>query len=320
MNKQCYQKPNPSDWQGRKTLPGAGIQYWHQAVVLADLQHEPLPELDLAMLGYACDEGVRRNQGRTGAIEGPARIRQQLGKMAFHLGQKRLADFGDIKAAQERMELAQETFSMAIHRLLDAQIFPIGLGGGHDMAYANARGILEHLSQRDPAARLGIINLDAHFDLRPVQEQPNSGTPFNQLISEYGERVAYFPIGIQEAANPPQLFELARDWGIDFIRAEDCSAHHWPQVSGQLYSFIEAQDYLYLTIDLDGFSAAFAPGVSAPSVMGFSPDFAIQVLSLLTASKKLISCDLAELNPLYDRDQQTAQLAARLINKISLSL
>jgi formiminoglutamase len=315
-----YKKTEPQIWSGRKVDPQLGTQYWYQAVEVADLQLPNLTHADIGLLGYAVDEGVRRNQGRPGAAEGPDHIRQQLAKLAYHLREKKIADFGDIRIAQHTMEAAQESFAQGICQLLRQQIFPIGLGGGHDIAYANAKGVLQYLQEKAPQAVLGIINLDAHFDLRPVTHQPNSGTPFNQLLSQYPDQVGYFPIGIQRAANPPMLFELARQWQVPFIAAEACRDDHITGISSLVADFIDQYDYLYLSIDLDGFSSTFAPGVSAPSPMGFSPFFAEAIITAITASKKLISCDLAELNPIFDQDQQTARLVARLINKIADSL
>jgi len=69
-----------------------------------------------------------------------------------------------------------------------------------------------------------------------------------------------------------------------------------------------------VTIDLDGFSSAYAPGVSASSPMGFSPEVVLESLELIFASKKMISIDIAEMNPKYDIDNRTAKLAASLVH------
>ncbi|HKK73697.1 MAG TPA: formimidoylglutamase [Saprospiraceae bacterium] len=320
MNQHFYQPPQITLWTGRPTNPEISIQYWYQAVQLADLRQSIWPEADIGLLGYACDEGVRRNQGRTGAAQGPESIRRQLAKIAFHLSGKKVVDFGNIQPVNEKMEETQEYFAQGVFQLLHKQIFPIGLGGGHDIAYAHVSGLLNYLKQKQAKASLGVINLDAHFDLRPVKGRGNSGTPFYQLLSEWDSQLGYLPIGIQAAANPPQLFAIARQQKVPFIKAEECQMSSLPSVLKKVADFIQSYDYIYLSIDLDGFSSAFAPGVSAPSVMGFTPYFAQEIISAIIPSGKLISCDIAELNPKFDRDQQTAQLAARLINKISLSL
>lgn len=77
---------------------------------------------------------------------------------------------------------------------------------------------------------------------------------------------------------------------------------------------------MYLTIDLDGFSSAYAPGVSAPSPDGFDPVFIYKVLDFVLKSKKVISCDIAELNPDFDIDENTAFLAARLVDYIAQNI
>jgi len=61
-------------------------------------------------------------------------------------------------------------------------------------------------------------------------------------------------------------------------------------------------------------SSAYAPGVSAPSPLGFTPYFVFKVLVFLFESKKVISFDIAELNPSLDRDKLTANLAAKIID------
>ena len=84
----------------------------------------------------------------------------------------------------------------------------------------------------------------------------------------------------------------------------------------QLNEFITPLDGIYLTIDLDGFSSSYAPGVSAASPMGYTPDALIPCLDLILKSGKLKSMDIAELNPPLDRDGQTSALAASLIHRV----
>ena len=88
------------------------------------------------------------------------------------------------------------------------------------------------------------------------------------------------------------------------------------EVKNQLNTFIQQHDYLYITIDLDGFSSAYAPGVSAPSPLGFSPSFIFKILKHLFQTQKIVALDLAELNPKYDQDGVTARLAAHLLDTV----
>ncbi len=317
-----YRPAEKAFWQGRKSNPDIANQYWHQEIILADLnQNQTKLESDIALIGYACDEGVRRNRGRIGAQEGPLAIRERLAKQPVHFENKSVADVGDIVCNDDDMEACQELFATQISNLLNQNIFPIAIGGGHDMAYAHFKGIKNSL--KNPNAKIGIINFDAHFDLRPVETKANSGTPFNQILHEYQEDVYYFAVGIQQQSNIKQLFEIAHaDKRINFAINYDCESSNTELavLQARMEPFIEKVDYLYVTIDMDGFSSAYAPGVSAPSPLGFTPYFVFKMISFLFATKKVIAFDIAELNPSFDRDKLTANLAAKIIDFVVMNL
>ena len=234
-----------------------------------------------------------------------------------------MVDAGDIVCVDDDMEACQKMFSIAISDLLKQNIFPIALGGGHDMAYGHFMGIwddIKHTNKR----RVAIINFDAHFDLRPVEGRGNSGTPFNQLLSEFeemNEHVDYFAIGIQQQSNTKELFEIAKRENVSYAINYDCesSSMEMEALKNRLKPIIERNDYLYISLDLDGFSSAYAPGVSAPSPLGFTPYFVFKLLSFLFATQKVIAFDIAELNPSIDRDRHTANLAAKIVDFVVMN-
>ncbi len=76
---------------------------------------------------------------------------------------------------------------------------------------------------------------------------------------------------------------------------------------------IDQNDIIYLSVCLDVFAAAFAPGVSATQPLGLFPWHIIPLIRQLAASGKVISYDIAELSPKHDIDGITAKLAANLI-------
>lgn len=312
-NADYYQSPPQNIGQGRPSPPEKGTQYWYQNVQTGNLdQLTPATQSTIGLLGYACDEGVRRNLGRPGAKAGPEAFRKQFAKLACHFPNQPVLDFGTICCDDQNLEAAQQNLSLAVQRLRENAVFPLVVGGGHDVAYGHGRGLLHHIQKNTPEQRLGIVNFDAHFDLRPLSDAPSSGTPFYQLLEEFGTEVAYFAVGIQPPANPPELFEIAEAHGVAFVLSESCQEQHLKAALGQLRTFLARVEQVYITIDLDGFASAFAPGVSAPSPMGFSPQFVLQLLRVLWESGKVIALDMAELNPEYDQDQRTATLAARL--------
>jgi formiminoglutamase len=316
-----YQSGKRIYWTGRKSNPDIGNQYWYQEIELYDISDvTDKKQIDIALLGYVCDEGVRRNLGRVGSEQGPRVIRERLAKLPVHFNSKRVADVGDVICIDEDMESCQFAFSKIISLLIIRKIFPLAIGGGHDMAYGHFMGIRDAIKNTSKK-KIGIINFDAHFDLRPVEGKSNSGTPFNQIITElkkYNETVDYFTIGIQRQSNTKELFEIAKKHQVDYAINYDCESSNEEMKSLQqrLIPFITRNDYLYLTIDLDGFSSAYAPGVSAPSPLGFTPYFVFKMLRFLFETKKVISCDIVELNPTLDRDDLTANLAAKLVDFI----
>lgn len=323
-----YQPAQRLYWTGRKSNPDMGKQYWYQEIGLLDindlgsgLQSDKKP--DIGILGYICDEGVRRNLGRVGASEGPRVVRERLAKLPLHFDTTSVADFGDVICIDEDMEACQQAFSTIISQLITQNIFPIGIGGGHDMAYGHFMGIYEAIKD-SPKNSIGIINFDAHFDLRPMEKKGNSGTPINQIISELrknNKTVDYFAIGIQQQSNTKELFEIAKKEDISYAINYDCesSGTEMQALQKRLALFISENDYLYITIDMDGFSSAYAPGVSAPSPLGFTPYFVFKMLTFLFESNKVISCDIVELNPLLDRDNLTANLVAKLVDFIVIN-
>jgi formiminoglutamase len=289
-------------------------QYWHQEVLVSDLEDlQTNNATTIGIIGYVCDEGVKRNQGRIGAQKGPKSIRTKLGRLPIHFENKKITDFGNVVCIDENLEDCQKALSNAISKLITYNILPIAIGGGHDIAYANFNGIKEAVKNISKN-KIGIINFDAHFDLRAVETQPNSGTPFHQILTENNE-VNYFAIGIQQQSNPKELFEIAAEKKVSYVSNFDCEIFS-DALKSKLNAFIKEVDYVYITIDMDGFSAAYAPGVSAPSTLGFTPNFVYKALDFIFLSKKVISCDIAELNPDFDIDNRTASLAAKLLDYI----
>ncbi|MEE9371612.1 MAG: formimidoylglutamase [Saprospiraceae bacterium] len=317
MNKSNYIPPHSSIWTGRKTPSELGHLYYYQAIELNNLQQKIMTNSsknNFVILGYECDEGVRRNNGRLGAEQGPKEIIKALGKLAFHDQNCSIYYGGGIKCFGEDLESCQESFSQIITTLINQNITPIAIGGGHDIAYPHYLGIQKALGN---SQKVGIINFDAHFDLRKMSKRGNSGTPFYQ-IHDYNKSHSldfdYMVLGIQQASNTKDLFEMAEHCNVNYIKSEQCDCSNVGAVKEKVDQFLSGLSHIYVTVDMDGFASSFAPGVSAPSPMGFTPHFFFDVFGHIIDSDKVISMDIAEVNPIFDQDDCTSKLAARIID------
>jgi formiminoglutamase len=281
-----------------------------------DLQIKKRQEPTIALLGYAVDAGVIRNGGRSGAKDGPDSIRKMLGPLANHLHETALVyDYGNIVVEDDNIDAAQLLMRDTIYTCLQEHHLPVILGGGHDAAYPHFLGVQKYLETTGQT--VGIINFDAHFDLRPIIDgKGHSGSPFFQIANQFSNSFNYLVLGIQKASNPKTLFETASSLHCNFLEIEQFNIAHWDLVKKCITNFIGSVDKVYVSIDLDGFSSAYAPGVSAPSPLGFTPEIVWKALDVIIQSNKLLSVDIVELNPAYDKDNATARLAARCVEYI----
>lgn len=314
-----YQSPDLQYWQGRADSPAASCFF--QIIQLLDLRNE-LPaiadnKLAFAVLGFACDEGIRRNLGRTGAAEGPIQIKQTLAKLPIQQHTFTCYDAGNITCTDGNLENAQAALGEAVNLILSHGMIPIVVGGGHELAWGHYQGI----AKKYPTEHLGIINFDAHFDMRPLlpNHEGSSGTPFLQIATahkEYKRRFDYNCIGIQHAGNTKQLFETAKKYGTNIILADDLHMGYMDKSVNFIDRVVDQNQFIYLSLCLDVFAAAHAPGVSAPQALGVNPWQIVPLVRQLAASGKVVSYDIAELSPPYDIDNRTAKIAANFIYEI----
>ncbi len=308
-----YEDADMSLWHGRiDEGPPATSHRWHQCVSALDFDSAPP---GVALLGIACDEGVRRNQGRVGAAAGPDTIRTALANQAWHL-ERPLYDAGNLRCLGGDLEALQREQARQVQRLLDKGHFPLLLGGGHEIAFGSFVGLEQHLEDQPGTGLIGVINLDAHFDLRR-SEAPTSGTPFQQILEHchgVGQPVRYACLGISEAANTAALFARAEQIGALCLRDEELNGWQLAEVERRLTDFIRPCAALHLSIDLDLLPAAVAPGVSAPAARGVGMAELEHLIAHIraTAGDRLRLAEIAEYNPHYDIDGRTARVAARL--------
>tara|TARA_Y100000385_G_scaffold268428_1_gene305459 strand:+ start:5033 stop:6010 length:978 start_codon:yes stop_codon:yes gene_type:complete len=315
-----YNPPESKLWSGRKSKSSSQNHYWHEVIKVFEDGFDKLKSdnlhSDFGILGYSCDEGVRRNNGRQGAKNGPEAIREQLGKLPVQFAKKTITDYGDVFAFEDKIELAQELYSNIICEIIQSGQVSIGIGGSHDIAYGHFCGIKKALSKLG-TDKIGILNFDAHFDLRPTTNGANSGTPFYQIMNEFGSNTNYLALGIQKPSNSELLYKIASELGVNHISIEECELINLDNVLNRIDENFINFDSLYVSIDLDGFASSHAPGVSAPGPFGFSVNFFRSVFEHVLKTKNVVAIDVVELNPKYDIDFITTKLAAQIVSIIT---
>ena len=324
-----YNIVDKSSWQGRIDCEDNFDSFrWHQWVEIIDLQDDNLKpftgKLGFAFLGFCSDYGVKLNKGRIGTAHGPTSIRNELSGLPCAFSQDvKLFDAGNIACDTCSLEEAQKSLGEAVSKILDLNLFPILLGGGHEIAFGHYKGILNHLKEKESHPKIGIINFDAHFDLRPYPEGPTSGTMFKQIAdlnAEIDIDYSYLCLGIQKHSNTISLFNTAEKLGAEYILARDIIHGDYFSLIETVDNFIKDQDHIYVTICSDVFSTAFAPGVSAPQPLGLNPEKVLIFLKHILKSNKVISFDIAEVSPRFDQDNTTANLASVIIFSVVKTL
>jgi len=294
---------------------------WHQWIQVIDLNNSKISEFNgafgIALLGFNCDEGVKRNKGREGAAGAPNQIRKELMNLPCHFKQDlKIFDAGNINVENITLEEGQKSLEEAVSMILSLNLFPIVMGGGHEVALGNYNGIMKNFEISQPKPRVGIINFDAHFDIRPHNKGGSSGTMFSQIADYCAVEEMpfdYFCIGIQQRGNTRLLFNRAKDLGVKYLLAREISNENLVNIFTTIDRFMKNKDHIYITICSDVFASAYAPGVSSAQPLGLQPWAVLTILKHILRSEKAISFDIAEVSPRFDRDNVTANLASTVI-------
>ncbi len=293
------------------------------------------------ILGVPDDRGVALNLGHLGSVEGPRSFRDafyRLYDVRFDSGVwagDGWCDLGDVNLLPT-IEDTHSSLAEVVHFALSCGARRVHvIGGGHDFSFGSYLG-----HSRSCTGILPVINFDAHFDLRPVENGAmSSGTPFRRVIEQLSLRVsggkALLEVGIQRERNPQSLWDFAQSCGVSVAEytarqqpwtyfnlphPADCSLEL--QIKTWLDEWLASEhcsDQFHASIDLDVFHTAAALGTSA------STSFGVPVESLWpcvedTLSRKMCRVvDVAELCPQRDVQSQTARLAAALVFRGALS-
>lgn len=308
-------------WNGRvDSMEDYDAFRWHQWVQPLDLNGDLSDfhcEYGFAFIGFCSEQGVKRNRGRVGTALAPDFIRRQMSNLPCTFDARvKLFDAGNVLCDEISMEEGQRLLGIATERILKLGLFPIVLGGGHETTFGHFQGQLANLKEKKLPLDMGIVNFDAHFDLRPYDKGASSGSMFRQ-IADIMERehtpFRYLPLGIQKHSNTVSLFKYAQEHDVNYILAKEIQTSTYEVILEKIDTFLYRCNSAYMTICTDVFSAAFAPGVSATQALGLEPEAVLPIIKHILRTRKIKGFDICEISPRFDQDDTTAKLGAVII-------
>lgn len=234
-----------------------------------------------------------------GAAKAPALIRKALYSNSMNLYSENgisiatdiVTDKGDFKISNY-FDIERIT-----RKHLEKNNKVISLGGDHSVTFPIVKAYHECYPKLD------ILHIDAHADLYHEYEgDPYShACPFARIMDN-GLAVKLVQVGIR-TLNPHQA-QQAQKYSVDLHEMRNLDLKRIPKF----------ENPLYISLDMDGFDPAFAPGVSHHEPGGLSSRQVIDLIQNLDA--EVVGADIVEYNPTRDFQDMTAYLAAKMMKEL----
>lgn len=224
------------------------------------------------------------------------------------LSEWHVADLGDAGAHRHAWPEAFDAIAQHVAAAMRISDFTIGIGGDHSVTYP----IASSLAGR--SRRLGIIQLDAHHDVRSPTPTPSNGSPIRGLIDAghvRGEDVVQ--IGIHPCANARELAAYCDATGIIRFTGDDVRDRGASACMNDAIAQLAECDRVHLTVDIDVLDRAFAPGTVAALPGGITPGELMQLVEVACSSELVTSMDVVEFDPDRDVSLITAYNVANVV-------
>jgi guanidinopropionase len=266
--------------------------------------------LEVAAVGVPMDLGV---SNRTGARFGPRAVRtiERIGPYHPTLrgvpaARVHAADVGDVPfRSRYSLEQSLEDIERYYLALKALGVRPLSVGGDHSITYP----ILKALGRDAP---LGLVHIDAHCDTMGAYDGSkfHHGGPFRLAVLDgVLDPDRTIQIGIRGAAN--MFWEFSHASGMTVIYMEDFLRMGVGAVIEKAREVVGDQP-IYVSVDVDGFDPAYAPGTGTPEAGGLEAREGLALLRGL-AGLHVVGADVVEVAPQYDPTTNTSQLAAQLL-------
>jgi arginase len=189
--------------------------------------------------------------------------------------------------------------------------FPLVLGGDHSIAMGTLAGVR---AARGKAP--GIIWVDAHGDINTPLTSPSGnvhGMPVHFALENRDvstERMVF--IGLRDVDEGEK--RTIKELGVKAFTMSDIDRLGMSRVVDEALTVAaDGENSLHVSFDMDGIDPSEAPGVGTAVKGGISYREAHTLMEAVAASNALGSLEITEINPILDRENQTAVLAVELI-------
>lgn len=285
---------------------------WPRASAWLAGDHLPDPVGTLAVLGAPLHLGSI-TPGRCDLA--PAAIRKALERYSTYdsdtgvdLRRLVVSDLGDVDVSDSRPEEALAPLSASVRSALDSANVVAVLGGDNSVTRPGCHGAAQFLD------RQGVVTLDAHHDLRDLDEGLSNGNPIRALLADGlpGENIVQ--VGIAPFANSPRYAEVAREAEINVVTLDEVHRQGIDTVMERaLASLADRVESIYVDLDIDVLDRAFAPGAPGSRPGGLTPWEVQWAAGLCGRHAKVNVIDIVEVDPSLDVADVTVLSAARCV-------
>ncbi|NUM82168.1 arginase [bacterium] len=290
----------------------------------------------IRIIGVPLDLGA----GRRGTDMGPSALRiAGLAERLNELGYT-IKDKGDIvtkapeilKVGDEKLKYLNEiikgvtALSETVEKTLDDHEVPLVLGGDHSIAIGTVAGVSSHFRKRHK--KIGVIWVDAHGDMNTPDTSPSGnihgmplavslGVGHPKLTAVGGEYVKVDPadavlVGIRTLDKGE--IENIRKMGVTIFTMRDIDQQGIHRIMEKAIDIASRQtEGIHVSFDADSLDPSLAPGVGTPVNGGLTYREAHYVMETLCESKKAVSLEYVETNPILDVRNATAKVGVELI-------
>ena len=219
----------------------------------------------------------------------------------------RIADLGDVEVAGKMPADGFAPIRDSVTRATTEHKLTLLLGGNNAITRPAAHGL------GVPLDRVGLITLDAHFDMRGTRDGPRNGNPVRCLLEDGLPGANICQIGLAPFANTARMHHDAIDAGIGVFTMADVRARGIGCLLDEALARLDHVDRLMIDFDIDVIDRSQLPGApgARPGGMGVADFFS--AARRLASEPRVVLVDLAEFDPELDVAEIAALTAGRWV-------